>query len=196
MAGLGPRDRSVLTAMSARYSSSSFEEVQAPLLGPGGLRLLRVVAEFVAELWSMMRPACGGSSLIVDMHMYGWCGDGVCDETTRARCNDRRMHGVICSGRRVHGRAFDVGRCSDHRPLAALGIDGSVPLAAAGSATWHHEHLPGGELCGDFALLGHSCDKVMEKLGLRRCGNKLECFEVVSDNSTTPMLWWQQLSRR
>ena len=50
------------------------ERTHAVLVLPGGLRLLRVVAERFADLRSMSRPACGGASPIGDMIIYMYYG--------------------------------------------------------------------------------------------------------------------------
>ena len=55
------------------------ERTHAVLVLPGGLRLLRVVAEWFANQRSMSRPACGGASPIGDMLIYVLWGDESCD---------------------------------------------------------------------------------------------------------------------
>ena len=86
MAGLNPRDRSVLVPVGARFSLAVLEQVHAPLVLVHLLILLRVVAKSLADPRSMSRPACGGASLVGDMLRCVLYGDGACDGIPHELC--------------------------------------------------------------------------------------------------------------
>ena len=96
-------------------------------------------------------------------------------QTTRAICNERRVHGVMCNERLVQWRASDVGRRDDGLPLDSLPpasrfgdalfhrgrpLHGSGRLPReSGFAAWHHEYLALGEVGGNSGRHGRHCDE-------------------------------------